>query len=71
MKLENARAIIEVARDRGFEIVILPGPPKVPVLRPVGERPQFSEVLLNALQVWRLEIMEELERETPERNGAS
>ncbi len=63
--IRSAKDVIAVAKDRGFEIKINPGPPIMPSLMVPGksDRAGVTETLLNALRIWRLEIIEELSKE--------
>lgn len=67
MSLRSAKEIIAVARARGFDVRVKPGPPPMPVLRIPGEANpgNNTEALMTALKAWRLEIIEELSKETP------
>lgn len=62
MKFNSAKDIIEVARSRGLDVRIIPGPPPMPVLHVPAEvdAGHATEILLSALKAWRLEIIEEL-----------
>jgi hypothetical protein len=64
VRITGAKDVIAVARARGFDVQIRPGPPPVPVLvRPPGsDRGLATKVLMGALRAWRLEIIEELSR---------
>lgn len=57
--IRSAQAVIDVARSRGFDIVIRPGPPRMPVLVcPDGVPVSLAtETLMGALKAWRIEIM--------------
>lgn len=65
MTLKTAKDVIAVAKARGFEIHVRPGPPPMPVLHCPGNVPKSlaTETLLNALRAWRLEIIDELTRD--------
>lgn len=60
--IRSAKDVIAVAKDRGFEVRVNAGPPIMPVLCVPGkaDRKDATETLLNALRIWRLEIIEEL-----------
>ena len=64
--IRSAKDVIAVAKSRGFSVKITPGPPVMPVLIVPGkaDRSDATETLLNALRVWRLEIIEELSKAT-------
>jgi hypothetical protein len=66
MKLKTAKDVIGVARARGFSIRVDAGPPPMPVLVRPGklDRSNVTDALMNALKAWRLEIIDELARET-------
>jgi hypothetical protein len=73
MKLTCAKDIIAVAKARGFDVLVRPGPPPMPVLRvPAGtSRDMATPALLEALKAWRVEIMQELGSEsTPAETAA-
>lgn len=57
-----ANDVIEIAKQRGFMIVIDEGPPIRPILRrpPNVDKSLATKTLLDALKAWRLEIIEEL-----------
>jgi hypothetical protein len=63
MKIRCARDVIEVARERGFDVLVNTGPPPMPFLR--GNPVQATDPLMGALKAWRLEIIEELTKEKP------
>jgi hypothetical protein len=62
MKIRCAKDVIELARARGFSVLLNPGPPPMPVLRRPSavDSKEVTEALLGALRAWRLEIIEEL-----------
>ena len=62
MKIRSAKDVIAVAKSRGLNIRIDPGPPIMPVLhKPKGiAQANVTEALLGALRAWRLEILEEV-----------
>jgi hypothetical protein len=64
----TARAVIEVAKARGFDVRVKPGPPPMPVLFCPGkaDKSLATDALLEALRAWRVEIINEL---SPARNG--
>lgn len=66
MKLKSAQDVIAVARERGFDVRLNPGPPPMPVLHmPAGtDRKLATDTLIDALKAWRLEIIEELTPDT-------
>lgn len=63
--IDSAAAVLRVVQDRGLKVVILPGPPTMPVLRvPRGVDPALaSPALLATLRAWRLEIIDLLTQE--------
>ncbi len=65
MKLKTAADVIEVVRRRGLQIGIVAGPPMMPVIiRPERINPNLvTPALLGALKAWRLEIIEQVQRE--------
>ena len=58
MRFKSAAEVMAVARDRGFQIKVDPGPPPMPYL--LGQKDHATPVLLMALKAWRLEIIKEL-----------
>jgi hypothetical protein len=62
MKLHSAQDVIAVARARGFDVRVNPGPPPMPVLvcPAKADKNLVSPALMAALTAWRLEIIEEL-----------
>jgi hypothetical protein len=58
--IRSAQDVIDVARSRGLEINIDPGPPLMPVLhRPANiAKAMVTDTLLGALRAWRLEIID-------------
>jgi hypothetical protein len=64
MKLRSAKDIITVAKKRGFEVLVNPGPPPMPFLR--GNPINATDPLMQALRAWRLEIIEELTQQAKE-----
>ncbi len=63
-----ARAVIEVAKSRGLELFVKPGPPAMPYLRVPPELMHLKDrlvtpTLMEALKTWRVEIIEELTQE--------
>lgn len=62
MKIRSAKDVIAIAKDRGFGIKIKPGPPPMPVLvAPAAvDITHATDVLMEALKAWRLEIIDEL-----------
>lgn len=60
----TAKEVIGIARSRGFEVKMRPGPPAMPfLLKPADvDKSQATEALLEALHVWRVEIMELIRR---------
>jgi hypothetical protein len=62
MKLHSAQDVIAVARARGFDVKVKPGPPPMPVLvcPAKADKRLVTDPLLDALRAWRLEIIEEL-----------
>jgi hypothetical protein len=62
MKLTSAQAVIDVARARGLDVQVRPGPPVMPVLLcPAGcDRRMATPALLAALKAWRADIIEML-----------
>lgn len=65
MNIKSAEDVIRVARERGFDVQIRPGPPPMPVLyRPhKSDKSLATPVLLDALKAWRLEIIDILSKE--------
>ena len=64
MKAEtmSGKDVMRIANERGFTIVLHPGPPPMPVLRdPGGQIPPPTEPLLEALRAFRREILEILD----------
>lgn len=61
MKFRSAEDVMRVARDRGFQVLVDPGPPPMPFLR--GPRTEATEALVGALRAWRVEVIEALKRE--------
>ena len=66
--IRSAQDVIVVARSRGFDVRIKPGPERVPelVCPKNVDRRLASETLINALKAWRPEIIEILEQESME-----
>jgi hypothetical protein len=62
MRFTSAKSVIEVAKERGLSIRVDPGPPPMPILTRPGkvDGRMVTDALMNALKVWRLEIIEEL-----------
>ena len=66
MRIRTAKDVMDRARARGFEIRVSPGPPPMPMLyyqkgvSPAGA----TDPLMNALKAFRLEIIEEVLKET-------
>ena len=65
---KSAKDIIVVARARGFTIRVDAGPPAMPVLecpRIAGGKnnPLVTDALLGALRAWRLEVIDEIQKE--------
>jgi hypothetical protein len=61
--IRSAQDVIAVARARGFDVQIRPGPPRMPVLvcpKNVDRR-LATDTLMSALKAWRSEIIEILE----------
>ena len=60
MRIKSAQDVIDVARSRGFDVRINPGPPVMPVLfvPAKAQKADATDVLLGALRAWRLEIIE-------------
>lgn len=69
--IRSAKDVIEVARSRGLRIRIDVGPPVMPKLVVPGnvERSEATDALMNALKIWRLEIIEEISKDVA--NGCS
>jgi hypothetical protein len=65
MDINTHLYVMKVARDRGFDVFVKPGPPPMPVLViPAGaDKRLATDALLAALRAWRLEIIEELRHE--------
>jgi hypothetical protein len=61
MDINTHLYVMTVARDRGFDVFVKPGPPPTPVLvhRPGSDPRLATEALLNALTAWRPEVIEE------------
>lgn len=62
--IKSAKDVIAVARERGFGLRVDPGPPPMPFLvNTRGEKGRLdaTDVLMNALKVWRLDIIAELQ----------
>ena len=51
-----AKDVIDEAKGRGFKIVVNPGPPPMPALR--GQKEQATPALVEALKLFRLEIID-------------
>jgi hypothetical protein len=68
----SAEAVLEIVRERGLEVRIQPGPPPMPVLHRPSHVPKslVTPALMDALRVWRLEIIDILTHES-ERAGAN
>lgn len=66
MKIRCAKDVIAIAKDRGFDIRVKPGPPPMPVLfAPAAvDISHATTILMEALKAWRLEIISELSGET-------
>ncbi len=62
--IKTAEDVIAVAEKRGFKVAVREGPPPMPVLVvPKGvSRSLANEPLMDALRVWRLEIITLLQR---------
>lgn len=60
--IRSAQDVIKVAESRGFQIRVNAGPPPMPVLcvPRTADRSLVTDVLLDALRAWRLEIIEEV-----------
>lgn len=65
--IRSAKDVIEVAKSRGFDIRIDEGPPPMPVLMRPGtvSKDNITKALMDALKVWRLEIIEEIKSYKP------
>jgi hypothetical protein len=68
MKIRSAKDVIDLARARGFIVLLNPGPPPMPVLRRPSNvsASEVTEVLLGALKAWRVEIIAELQQQDME-----
>lgn len=65
MKIRTAKDLIAVARARGFGFRVDLGPPPQPYLVSRNNTKRLAtEALLNALKAFRVEVMEELAKET-------
>ena len=64
--MRTAKDVIAIAKARGFEVRVNPGPPPMPVLFVPGksDRSQATPALMDALRAWRVEIIEELKDRT-------
>lgn len=62
--IRSAQDVINVARSRGFDVKIDPGPPRMPVLVRPKNVPMslVTETLMQALRAWRVEIMALIEK---------
>lgn len=61
MKIRTASDVIAIARERGFKVLVNKGTPPMPFLR--GPVDEATPALMEALRVWRIEIIEQLLRE--------
>jgi hypothetical protein len=63
--IRSAQDVIAVARSRGLDVQIRPGPPRMPVLvRPKNvDKSLVTDTLLVALKAWWWEIVEVLDSE--------
>jgi hypothetical protein len=62
--IRSAQDVIAVARSRGLDVQISPGPPRIPVLvcpKQVDKK-LVTDTLMVALKAWRPEIIEILEK---------
>lgn len=50
--------VMRIAEERGFKVVLDPGPPPQPILR--GDREKLTPALFEALKAFREEIIAEL-----------
>ena len=66
MKLLTAKDIIAVAKSRGFNLRVDSCPPPMPILIVPSNvnRNHATAVLMDALRAWRLEIIDELLKES-------
>jgi hypothetical protein len=65
--IRSAQDVIAIAKARGFDLAIRPGPPPMPVLTHCGgdrQAAQATPVLMEALKAWRVEIMDLLREKT-------
>ena len=62
MQITSVADIMAIAKSRGFAIVVNPGPPPMPVLRPLNPavKELATPVLMSALKAWRSEIIREV-----------
>ena len=57
----TGKDVIDIARARGFDVVLRMGPPPMPVLRdPGGHIAPPTDALLEALRAYREDILKEL-----------
>ena len=61
--IRNAQDVLNVAKRRGFQVLMNPGPPPMPILR--GDPKEATPALMQALKAWRVEIMDLLSKEGP------